>query len=40
MRSSLDYTGYRDRKPVAAALRPIYAAPSTEAAEEALALHM
>ena len=37
IRSSLDYTGYRDRKPVAAALRPIYAAPSAEAAQEALA---
>ena len=37
LRSSLDYTGYRDRKAVAAALRPIYTAPSAEAAEEALA---
>ena len=36
IRSSLDYTGYRDRKAVAAALRPIYAAPSAEAAQEAL----
>ena len=37
MRNSLDYTGYKDRKAVAAALRPIYAAPSAEAAEAALA---
>jgi len=37
IRASLDYTGYRDRKPVAAALRPIYAAASAEAAAEALA---
>jgi transposase-like protein len=37
IRSSLDYTGYRDRKPVAAALRPIYAASNAEAAEAALA---
>ena len=37
IRSSLDYTSYRERKPVAAALRPIYAAASAEAAVEALA---
>lgn len=36
-RSSLDYTSYKERKPVAAALRPIYTAPTAEAALEALA---
>jgi transposase-like protein len=37
IRSSLEYTSYKERKPVAAALRPIYAAASAEAALEALA---
>ena len=37
IRNSLDYTSYKERKPVAAALRPIYAAASAEAALEALA---
>ena len=37
IRNSLDYASWKDRKAVAAALRPIYAAPSAEAAEEALA---
>ena len=37
IRNSLDYASWKDRKTVAAALRPIYAAPSAEAAEEALA---
>lgn len=36
IRNSLDYASWKDRKAVAAALRPIYAAPSAEAAEEAL----
>jgi transposase-like protein len=36
IRSSLDYTSYKERKPVAAALRPIYTAASAEAALEAL----
>jgi putative transposase len=37
IRNSLDYASWKDRKALAAALRPIYAAPSAEAAEEALA---
>jgi putative transposase len=36
LRHSLEYTSYKDRKPVAAALRPIYTAPSAQAAEAAL----
>ena len=36
IRNSLDYAGWKDRKALAAALRPIYAAPSAEAAEAAL----
>jgi transposase-like protein len=37
IRNSLDYASWKDRKAVAAALRPIYAAPTAEAAQEALA---
>ncbi len=36
IRNSLDYAGWKDRKAVAAALRPTYAAPSAQAAEQAL----
>jgi putative transposase len=36
IRDSLDYASWKDRKPLAAALRPIYAAASAEAAEAAL----
>ncbi len=36
MRNSLEYTSYKDRKPVAAALKPIYTAPTAQAAQEAL----
>jgi len=36
IRNSLDYASWKDRKPLAAALRPIYAAPSAEAALAAL----
>ncbi len=36
IRSSLDYASWKDRKGLAAALRPIYTAPSAEAAEAAL----
>lgn len=36
IRNSLDYASWKDRKPLAAALRPIYAASSAEAAEAAL----
>ena len=36
IRNSLDYAGWQDRKAVAAALRPIYAAASAQAAEQAL----
>jgi transposase-like protein len=36
IRNSLDFAGWKDRKPLAAALRPIYAAASAEAAEAAL----
>jgi len=36
IRNSLDYAGWGDRKAVAAALRPIYAAASIQAAEQAL----
>ena len=36
IRNSLDYASWKDRKAVAAALRPIYTAPSAEAAEVAL----
>jgi putative transposase len=36
IRASLRFIGYRDRKKVAAALRPVYTAPTIEAAEAAL----
>jgi putative transposase len=36
IRNSLDYASWKDRKPLAAALRPIYAAAGAEAAEAAL----
>ena len=36
IRNSLEYAGWKDRKLIAQALRPIYAAPSEEAAELAL----
>ena len=36
IRNSLDYASWKDRKKLAAALRPIYAAPTVEAAEAAL----
>ena len=36
IRNSLDYASWKDRKPLAAALRPIYAAVSAEAAAAAL----
>jgi putative transposase len=36
VRHSLDFASARDRKPLAAALRPIYTAPTAEAAAEAL----
>ena len=36
VRNSLDYAGWKDRKPLAAAIRPIYTAPSAEAAQAAL----
>lgn len=36
IRNSLDYASYRDRKALAAAIKPIYKAPSAEAAEAAL----
>ena len=36
IRNSLDYAGWKDRKAVAAALRPIYTAASAQAAEQAL----
>jgi putative transposase len=36
IRNSLDYASWKDRKPLAAALRPIYAAPNAEAALAAL----
>jgi transposase-like protein len=36
IRNSLDYAGWKDRKAVAAAVRPIYAAASAQAAEQAL----
>ncbi len=34
IRNSLDYAGWKDRKAVAAALRPIYAAANAQAAEQ------
>jgi putative transposase len=37
IRSSMRYVAYRDRKKVAADLKPIYRAPNIEAAEQALA---
>jgi len=37
IRNSLEYVSWKERKAVAAALKPIYAAASAEAAEEALA---
>jgi transposase-like protein len=36
IRNSLDYASYKDRKALAAALKPIYTAPSAEAAAELL----
>ncbi|MGL6111622.1 MAG: IS256 family transposase [Rubrivivax sp.] len=36
IRNSLDYASWKDRKLLAAALRPVYTAPSVEAAEQAL----
>ncbi len=36
IRNSLDYASWKDREPLAAALRPIHAAASAEAAEAAL----
>jgi transposase-like protein len=36
IRNSLDYASWKDRKALASALKPIYAAPSAEAAEAAL----
>ena len=36
IRNSMDYASWKDRKPLAAALRPIYAAASAEAAAAAL----
>ena len=36
IRNSLDYASYRDRKALAAAIKPIYTAPSAEAAQTAL----
>ena len=36
MRQSLDLANWKERKPLAAALRPIYSAPSADAAAEAL----
>ena len=32
MRNSLDYASWKDRKPLAAAIKPVYTAPSAEAA--------
>jgi transposase-like protein len=37
IRNSLDYASWKDRKTLAAALKPIYTAPSMEAAEAVLA---
>src|SRR6201999_4629444 len=36
IRNSLDYASYKERAPLAAAIKPIYTAPSAEAAEGAL----
>ena len=36
MRNSLDYASWKDRKPLAAAIKPIYTAPSAEAAQAEL----
>ena len=36
IRNSLDYATWKDRKPLAAAIRPIYSAPSAEAAQAEL----
>ena len=36
IRNSLDYAGWKDRKPLASALRPIYSAPSADAAQREL----
>jgi transposase-like protein len=36
IRNSLDYASWKDRKALATALRPIYAAPTAEAAQAAL----
>ncbi len=37
IRSSLDFAGWKDRKPLAMALKPIYQATNAKAAEQALA---
>jgi len=37
IRNSLEYARWKDRKPVAAALRPMHAAASADAAQAALA---
>ena len=37
LRHSIDFTSYKDRKPVAAALKEIYRASDASAAEKALA---
>jgi transposase-like protein len=36
IRNSLDYASWKDRRPLAAAIKPIYSAPSAEAAEAEL----
>jgi putative transposase len=36
IRNSLDYASWKDRKGLAAAIKPIYTAPSTEAAQAEL----
>lgn len=36
IRNSLDYASWKDRKALAAAIKPIYTAPSADAAEEEL----
>lgn len=38
IRNSLDYAGWKERKPLAAAIKPIYTAVSAEAAESELAI--
>jgi hypothetical protein len=36
IRASMRFIGYQDRKKVAAALRPVYTAPTADAAQDAL----